>query len=91
MMSSSQTDWVVPEDPELVATVANVLSIGCGKQLPGRGSLVIHCDRVYRCEQCQTKLEGIGHVRLLNIIDALNARNRMLMGIVKGLNSHLQA
>lgn len=78
------------EDPELLATVADVLSIGCGKQLPDRGNLVVHCDKVYRCSDCQTKLEGIGYVRLLTIIESQSRKLEILLGIKKALNSRLQ-
>lgn len=89
-MSGTQTDLVAPENPELLASAKHVLSVGCGKPIiygtKGRFQLTLKCSRIRRCDDCQRLFANLDKVQLLNIIERLSSRNRLLLELIEQAN-----
>lgn len=89
-MSQVDSDWAISDEPEILATIEHVLSVGCGKVTQfghsGHIKIVEKCNRVHRCPECQRRFANIDKVQLLNLIEQLSNRNKRLLELLQQAN-----
>ncbi len=72
-------DYQGPIEPEVVETILGILRIGCGEVIPKRNDLVVHCNRIQRCQKCQAMFDNLSKVDLIALIERLVERNTELV------------
>lgn len=89
-MTDTATDWVIPENPQAIAGVADVMSLACGKARGLSENLIVRCTMSSLCKSCQTKYDALDKRVLVNMVRGQERRYLHLFGIIKGARTSRQ-